>query len=418
MKSKFEYKWVIVGICTLMVFSVLGFCSSSASMYIAPITESLGISRSSYSFTTSVRYIATAAANAFFGVMIYRFGAKKLITAGFVSLVTSEIIYSFAENVIVFCIGSVFLGIGLSFTTTTMVGSVIDRWCPQNKGKIMGFVLAANGVGAALSRTILTPIINSGDPYGYRNAYRLVAGILVGVALVMLMFFKNEPRDYQSELGKTEQGKAGIQAEASIFTKPYFYISLVCIFLTGLVLQSTSGIADPHFRDSNVELVTITLMMSVHSIVLSVSKFTNGFIYDKFGIRVASVICYVSAVISIISLMMVGNGAVGTLFGWMYSIISSVALPLETVMLPIFARELFGKSTFNKALGIFASVNTAGYAVGGPIANFVFDTTGSYSAWLLIASVIILIVGISMNFVITAARRDHSRQEVAAEVST
>ncbi|MBQ3049335.1 MAG: MFS transporter [Oscillospiraceae bacterium] len=400
-----DYKWIIVFISGLMVFTVLGFCSSANGIYIAPITSALDISRGSYAVTTSVRYVTTSVINIFFGTLIYRFGAKKLIMSGFILLIISSIIYSVATTVPIFCVGSFFLGAGLSFTTTTMVGSVINKWCAQNKGTIMGVVLATNGLGATLARIILTPIINAGNPFDYRNAYRLVAVILAGVALVMLIFFRNTPKGEEEHRYEVKKGKHHASHDVHLFRMPYFYVALVCIFVTGLVLQSVSGIADPHFRDNNVALATITTVMSVHSIVLSLSKFTTGFIYDKAGIRAASLICYLAAVFAMVSLVVVGNDNLGIFFGFVYAVLSSVALPLETIMLPIFARELFGDEIFNKSLGIFAAVNTAGYAVGGPIANLVFDITGSYDLWIFISIALIAAVCVTMNFVISAAKR-------------
>lgn len=45
-KKKFDPKWLTIGACFLMVFVCLGFCSSSKSIYLAAITEALGIKRS------------------------------------------------------------------------------------------------------------------------------------------------------------------------------------------------------------------------------------------------------------------------------------------------------------------------------------------------------------------------------------
>ena len=61
-----------------------------------------------------------------------------------------------------------------------------------------------------------------------------------------------------------------------------------------------------------------------------------------------------------------------------YAVAASFALPMETVMLPIIAGDLFGDRSYAKIMGIVVSVNTAGYAVGTPLTNWVFDRTGSY----------------------------------------
>ena len=406
-----DYKWVIVIICGLMVFTTLGFCSSAGSIYIKPITEALDISRTAYSVTKSVRFVTTAVVNLFFGALIYRFGAKKLIMAGFISLIASALINSFGNNVLAFCVGSFFLGVGLSFTTTTIVGSVVNRWCAKNKGTIMGFILATNGVGAALARNILTPIIYS-EEQGFRASYRVVALILAGVGLLVLLLFRNDPKGEEKvRIKKTKA--AATEQERTAFKKPYFYVSLVCIFLTGLVLQSVSGIVDPYLSDVGLDMEFITLVMSISSIVLSFTKFGIGFLYDKTGVKATSLICYISALLNFVAMLFITTTIFGQALSFASSILSPIALPLETIMLPIFAREIFGENGFNKALGIFVSVNTAGYAVGGPIADGVFDIAGSYKPWIIAASFLIIAIAVTMNVVITVAKRDRKRMELS-----
>ena len=127
-----HYKWIVAAACFLMVFVCLGFCSSNKSVYVGAITDATGISRSLFSINDSCRYIATAVVNIFFGALIQRFGAKKLVGAGFFCLIVSTLIYANATQVWVFYIGGCFLGIGLSWTTTTMVGYVVNCWCKEH----------------------------------------------------------------------------------------------------------------------------------------------------------------------------------------------------------------------------------------------------------------------------------------------
>lgn len=68
----------------------------------------------------------------------------------------------------------------------------------------------------------------------------------------------------------------------------------------------------------------------------------------------------------------------GRVLAMAYGILSALALPLETIMLPLIAQDLFQGPQYNKMLGIIVSVNTAGYAVGTPIANLTFDCLGTY----------------------------------------
>lgn len=408
LKSKrFNYSWVIVGICALMVCVVLGFCSSSKSLYIKAITDSLGISRSSFSVNDSCRFVTTSIVNLFFGFLIAKFGAKKLIAAGFVCLISSCLIYSFATNIFVFYIGGALLGMGLSWTTTTMVGFVVNKWCSSNRGTIMGAILASNGIGAAIATMIVSPIINK-SAYGYKDAYRLVALILLVVFVLVMVFFKNSPKNAEEKSSDVPKKKGrgqsweGIEYSAAV-KKAYFYSALVCVFLTGMMLQGITGISTPHMYDCGLDEVYVALVLSAHSLALTLFKFLTGFMYDRLGLRFTSNVCMVTAVATFIFLANVTDSATGRAFAMIYGIFSSLSLPLETIMLPIYASDLFGEKSFSKILGLFVSVNTAGYALGAPVSNLCFDLTGSYNIALYISSLLMVGVIIAMNTVITVS---------------
>lgn len=416
-KKRFDYKWVIVALSFLMVMICLGFCSSPKSLFIGPVTDALGIKRSLFSINDSMRFISTAVINIFFGSLINRYGAKKLICAGFISLILSQLIYSFATNVVVFYLGGILLGVGLSWTTTTMVGAIVNKWCKESKGTIMGAVLAANGIGGAIAIQIITPIIETGA-FGYRNAYRLSAIILAVVCVILMIFFKNSPSK-DDKTGMTVSKKksrsrdwTGIAYEKAI-KMPYFYCALACIFMTGLVLQSVNGVAATHMRDAGLDPAYVGTVLSAHSLVLAGFKFIVGFLYDRLGLRTTVNICTVTALIVMILLTMITDSFAGKIFAMIYGVFSSLALPLETIMLPIYAGDLFGQKSFNKILGLFVSVNTAGYAVGAPMINFIFDKFGSYNPGFILCAFLMLGIIIVMQFLITASRRYQKAAEEA-----
>lgn len=414
-KTKFEYKWIIAGLCFLMIFTCLGFCSSNNSLYVFAITEALDITRSSYSLTNSLRFIATAIVNLFFGTLIARFGAKKMVCAGFVSLISAVLIFSVAQSVYVFYLGGILLGLGFAWTGTTIVGNVVARWFPEKRGTVMGFVLAANGVGGALAAQIVSPIIyEEGNPFGYRNAYRLVAVILAVIGMLVVIFLKNQPKDYAGDgkpVAKKRRGQSWVGIEYERIVKmPLFYAALACIFLTGFVLQGFNSVSTVHMKDVQIDDAFIATALSAHSIALAVFKFFTGYLYDKRGLRITMTVCSLAALVSLTALIFAANTITGKGLAMVYAIISSLALPLETIMLPIYACDLFGDKAFNKVMGLFVSVNVAGYALGAPLTNLIFDVVGSYIPAFIGAVVLMAAIVVSMNVVISKAHK--LRQEV------
>lgn len=400
-KRPVDPMWLTVALCSLMVLVALGFCSTPRSIFISPVCTATGLSRSAFSLSDTVRYISTAVVNVFFGSLLYRLGEKKLILTGLASLIGAMTVYSFAESAIVFYLGGMLLGIGLSFTTTTMVGSIVNRRCQKNKGTVMGIVLASNGIGGAIAIQILTPIIHSGAAFAYRNAYRLIAVILFAVFLLMLFLFKEYVQEARTD-GKIEARER--TDYRGLLKTAYFYPAALCIFFTGMVLQGIYGITAPLFEDAGMNSSLVASVLSVSSLLLFCSKFGVGYLYDKTGLRKTTLICFGAAVIAVVLLILVANTANGTL-AFVYSAFSSLAMPLETVMLPIYARGLFGERRFHEALGIFVSVNTAGFALASPMANLFYDAFGSYQYFLYVCIALILLCVVTINLLIGVSRR-------------
>ena len=407
-KNSSRYNIVVIILCFMMVLFGLGLWGAKA-LFVVPITSALGISRSAYSFADTSRYVSTAIVNIFFGYLVHRLGSKKLVCAGFVALFGAAMLYALAENTVTFYIGGVLLGIGLSWTSTTIVGYIVNKACKKNRGTIMGFVLAANGIGGAFASQVFSPLINEeGNPFSYRNAYYLMAAIFVVMFLILLIFYKEpvcEERELQTSKKKARgTGWVGI-AYSQATKKAYFYGACVCILLTGLVLQGVTSISAAHMSDIGIDAPYIALVTSVFSLALALFKFINGFMYDRFGLRITITVDCVAAISAMACLYFMTNSVWGMLLGMLYAVLAGIALPLETVMIPIYANDLFGDKAFNSLLGIFVSLNQIGYALGAPIINLYYDALGSYQMALLLCCGIMLFVIITLQCVISSANK-------------
>ena len=412
---KFNYTWVIIAMSILMVMISLGFTSSTKSLFPDEIAKDLGVERSLVSIGESLRYIATAVVNVFFGFFIAKFGPKKLICVGFLALIASMLLYAYATNLFVIYIGGTLLGIGLSFTATTMVGYIVGMWCSKNKGTIMGAVLASNGIGGAIAIAAAGSMIDPDVVGSYRSAYKMIAIVLAVTLLVLFIFFKDKKQnDGEENTEDTKKAKkrgmdwAGIDISVAV-RRFYFWGALICIFFSGVIIQGTSGIVKMHMTDVGIDYGKVLALLSFGSIVLASAKFLTGFIYDRGGLRVTATWCTAIAIISSFLLAFTKAGSLGFVLAVIYNFLSQFAVPLETVMLPIYAADLFGQKSYPKILGIFVSVNTAGYAVGAPLMNLCYDIFGSYVPALYLVGFIMIGVLVLLQFVISTAHREQKK---------
>ena len=419
-KFKFDYSWVILAVCFLVVGVSLGFCSSGRTMYLNAITDALGFGRGAFSLNDTFRFATTTFINIFFGTLVNKFGIKKLVCAGFICLIGFALINSYAEELWQFYIGGILLGLGLAWTSTTMVGAVINIWCSEeNRGKFTGIILSANGLFGALAVQIVSPIIyQEGNVFGYRDSYRLVAIILAVVLALVVIFLKDRPKGAEKTVIKKKAKKArgrgwvGMEYQR-VLKKPYFYLACLCIGLTGMTLQGLGGIATPHMYDVGLDVALVANITSLASLSMMFAKIFIGFMFDKKGIRITMNMCFICSFISQISLVSITNTPLGVGLAFGRIPFGAIALPLETVMLPLYASELFGNKSYMSVLGVFTAANYAGYALGAPFGNMIFDITGSYKIAFIIFGSLMLFIAISMQFVVKASRKDRAIIEQA-----
>lgn len=407
--KKFDYQWVIVVLSFLMVFISLGFCTTTKGIFVAPITEALDIKRSTYSLHSSFQYVTAFLVNLFFGSLISRFGIKKLVLAGNIALLISNLIFAFASTAGAFYIGGIFLGLGSAWTSTSMIGAIINRWCAKHKGTIMGFVFAANGVGGAAATMMLTPIIyHNGNPFGYRNAYLCVVAFLVVLIALILIFFKEKPKN-SDDVEVVEKKTAGTDWDGISFSvaakKWYFYGAAACALVVGMIMQGVNTVMAAHLKDVGFDAGYIATVVSAYSITLAVGKFLSGVVYDKFGFRTNVFICTISMFISLVLMCVVNTSVSGRVLAIVFAICTGIALPLETILIPIYVGELFGGRDFNRFLGIFESLTNAGFALGIPLMNLTYDVFGSYKNSFIVSAALMAAVCVILNLVINYAKK-------------
>lgn len=416
-KGNLDYKWVILVVCFLMEFICLGFCSSNDGLYLTAVTKALDIPRTLYSITSSIRYIVQVVVALFFGTLLNRFGIKKMVGIGLTSLFASVVIRAYATEFYHLYIGGALWGLGIVFSGGTMASTVVRRWFHKDIGKITGIVMSANGIGGAIAAQIISPIINNGTLYGYRNAYKLSALFTLVITIIVLILLKDRPQDTQVNASSAkEQSRSVIWAGleyAQIRKKPYFYLSAVMVFLTGISLQSIGSISIAHMHDVGLSAEFVATTATVSSLILTVSKILVGFTYDKKGLRFTLIMCHIATAVSFLLSALLTDSAAGMVMAMISVCLTSLAMPLETVMIPLLSNDLFGSIAYSKVLGIFMAMNSLGLCLGSPIGNVCYDLIGTYVPVIWLFFGIIIAVAIGFQFVIKVAQKD--KEEILAK---
>ena len=408
-KPQLDYKWVALAVCFLMEFLCLGFCSSNPGLYTASVTNALNIDRAVYSVASSIRYMTQVFIALYFGVMVNRFGIKKMVVVGLCSLTGATLIRSVATHFLHFYIAGALHGVGIVFVGGTMASTIVRRWFNQDIGRYTGIVMSANGLGGAVAAQIVSPIINNGEVFGYRKAYLLSAVIALAISIVIVIFLRDNTTagPIVTDKKKKARGASWTGMEyAAAKRKPYFYISAILVFLTGISLQSIGSITVVYMTDLGISPSFIATTATVGSLVITCSKLLVGITYDKKGLRFALLMCQLAGLATFVLKGLLTNSTIGLVFAMTATVLSYFAAPLETVMLPLLVNDLYGSASYTKILGVFMAMNSLGLCLGSPLGELFRKAFGDYRPCFWLFGIIMVVVIVSFQFVLRAAYKE------------
>ena len=431
--KKSWYAWVVFGAAFFMIFVSYGFGSSTKGTFLTAVTGSLGLQRSIYTIGDTLRYLTTAVMSLFFGRVTKKIGLRAMALIGFIFMTLSFVVSGAAPQItgafqslipesmeglrdfmryLPFYLSGMLLGAGFAWASVSLSSVLVKNWFASGQGTMTGIVLAANGFGGFVSEIVVTRIIFGADgtlsneASHWQAAFLVIAALMLATGILVWFLIRNEPGDIgQVPFRLKESGKKrkaageweGISRQEA-FRKPWFYLAGFGFFLLGFTIQSMSNIAKPYIYDLGYDKNFVIVVFSIHSLVLLTAKALTGVGNDTIGLRKTYAVLTFASVTAFLALFFLpipGRGAFGeVLFPWIYSIFSSLGLPLESVMIALLSAYLFGKKDYAHILGYYSAFTTLGCAVGTPIVNIFYDLQGTYKWITLILAVMTFLTAV------------------------
>ena len=408
---KKHYHWIIAIVMLLQLAVIGGLANNYSGLFILPITEDLGISRASFSLAFCLKYLFSFLGTLFSGVLFLRLGNKLPMLFGLLLSGTGYAILPLSTNVPMLALANILLGLGDALCCTAAVSRMVSAWFHRYKGLVWGLVSASTGVGGSFVCMLLSGIIQRS---GWRTAYFISAAIVVGTLLLVLLLVRSRPEQMGLSpygMGYVPKKQKKVSADdhwpgytmSELKKEPIFYLTLVSVFLSSFAIYLAYDIIVPHLQDQGLSQSEAVSQQSMMLIYLTAFKFLAGLLSDWLGAKSVTVGCTVFGAISLWLLAMVNSPASATPAILFYAI----GLPLPTVLIPLLTYRLFGYRAQSTYHGIFMSIPQLGLLTAAPIANTVYDATGSYSPVLLVSTgfSVAAVVLYILVYVLAARRR-------------
>ena len=384
-----RYGWVVVGVGALMTCVAVGAMFSLA-VFLQPITEATGWSRTAVSGAMTLNFLAMGFAGFAWGALSDRVGARLVVLAGSILLGLGLFLASRATSQLEFqLVYGLMVGIAAgSFFAPLM--AVVTGWFDAHRGLAVSLVSMGVGVAPMTVSPFAAWLISTTD---WRTA-QLVIAILAWATLIPAAFLVRQPPAVAG--GAAPAAPVGQQGDlGKALRSPQFIVLALTFFAccathSGPIFHTVS-----YAIACGLPVTTAVTIYSMEGLAGLGGRIALGYFADKAGVKrviVAGLLVQAFAAGAFIYARRLEEFyAVAVVFGFAYGGV----MPLYAAL----AREYFTQGIMGAILGAAMMVSSLGMALGPSVGGWIFDTYGEY-AWLYIGSFIIGLgaAGIALAF--------------------
>ncbi len=399
-----HYGWVIVviGASVLILQAPMIFAFG---IFLKPLTMEFGWERGALSLAFSIYVLVSGGLGIFTGRLSDKYGPRIFITLDGLLIGTGFLLMSQINSLWqVYLVLGVLMGVGNGCGWVPIL-STIPRWFTKKRGIAIGITVAGIGVGGVISPPLAQWLISS---YGWQQAYIVFGLITLVIVIPLAQFMKHSPqriglKPYGEEGAmEGEQSMAlavvGFSFKEAIKTSRFWLFSLILFSV-----YFTSGIINvhiaPHAVDIGISAIVAATIVSIIAVASIVGRFATGFISDKVGARPVLAACFGILTIALVWVLFAQEIWMFYIFAVVFGFAFGGIIPLAMLV----PAELFGLGSSGAIFGSLMFVGGLGGVIGGPLAGYIFDVTGSYGLALLV-SVIIGALAIILSLILLKAK--------------
>ena len=390
-KPRIYYGWFIV-----LAIALTGFTQSAETfpvlgVFLKPITEEFGWSRSVFTGSMTAGTLIGAVVAVAVGPFLDRFGPRWLLTLALLVLGGTLLLMAWITSLWQFYALQI-LGRIVAMGVLSIASSVVvSKWFIRKRGRAVAFSSMGMRAGNTVTPLYVQLFVSIGN---WRLAAGL-AGIVVWVVSLLpaAILLRRRPEDLgllpdgaspQAGLGggRGGSGPAGAAAPVreislslrQVLREPSFYLLVTAFGLAFIAGPAISLHMIPYLTDKGIGAGVAVTVVAVWSSGSAVGSLASGFLAERYTIRKIIAAAFLLAAVGYVLLLGLESTPAALLWGLYFGLVQGGSFTLQQV---IFA-DYYGRDSLGAVRGVVWPVQSAANA-GGPLAAaLAYDATGGY----------------------------------------
>ena len=399
----FYYGWVVVFAAGTTVFARMAPSVFVLGIFLSPISEEFGWSRTLIAGAVSVGAVASMFLSPVIGWAVDRYGARMILTVSMLILGVSVISLAWATVPILFYLG---FAIGrIIFHVPVQIGSgaVVSRWFIQKRGRAIGLLYLSGAVGGIVCIQIASLALSNwsiGAAWIALGVTVLAVSVLPSALLIVdrpediglepdgLPAVSSDPITVDLQSGQ-EPVEVDWTLREAMATKPMW----VMVGVVGVLFMIQAGVSvhvGAFYQDRGLGITVVASAITINGIVSGVGSLVWGAIIERTPVRWAMAFLMVLSAISTMLLLAVHS----LIAAFAVSAIIGVVAAGGNVIPPVAYASYFGRRSIGSIRGVGETGVQVGQTIGPLLSGLAFDINGSYKVAFLTFAILALISGV------------------------
>src|SRR5437868_5188770 len=355
-----------------MALACWGFGLYGHSVYLAELTRLYGWPPSLISGASTATYLLNAVLVIFTSNALARFGARRFVLFGVVSLALAIVLLALAREpwqVYAAYLTMSFGWLGLGLVT---IPTIISQWFTRRRGLAISLALNGASFGGIVVAPALVGLIALA---GFTQAMLIAAAVILAVLVPVVALWVPALAATPMPLASSEPAWARRDALANL---PFWTVSAP--FALALIAQVAFIVHQIAFMEPLVGRAQAALSVSVMTVMAVIGRLTLGAVVDRLDPRMISAVSMVSQAGALFAMTQTRDPslllAACAVYG--FSVGNIITLPSLIIQ-----RE-FQPEAFGVVLGLSTAIGTFAGAIGPGLIGLIRHATGDYAAALLL----------------------------------
>ena len=357
----------------------LSYLYRTVNAVIAPdLVRDVGVDPASLGLLTSAYFLAFAAAQLPLGMLLDRYGPRRVEAALLLFAAAGAMVFARADSLAGLMCGRALIGLGVSACLMAAFKAFTQWFPPERLPLANGVQMLSGGIGALAATTPVELALKLTD---WRGVFLVVAGLTV-VAAACVYLVVPEREGSRSTETLAEQ-IAGIR---TVFASPVFWRIVPWAFAAQAAYLSIIGLwSGPWLRD----VAGYPRMQVANTLMgLSLAMIAGYFVFGAFaerlarrGIRPITVAAYGMTAFMAVQLLLTLQWTSLTVPLWLlFGFCGTACILPYAVLSQAFPKHLAGRANTGLNLLVFVAAFAAQWAIGAIIGRWPQDAAGGYHA--------------------------------------